>query len=76
MALLAGRPLAARPDVGAIVCACLKVGKKTIDAAITAGCRSAEAVGAATGAGTNCGSCRPQIAPMIAATPKELSHAA
>jgi assimilatory nitrate reductase catalytic subunit len=76
MALLAGRPLGPRPDVGPIVCACLKVGAKTLDAAIAGGCLTVEAVGEATGAGTNCGSCRPQIAAMIAALPKDLADAA
>ena len=76
MGLLAGRPLAPRADVGPIVCACLKVGARTIDAAIAGGCHNVEAVGAATGAGTNCGSCRPQIAAMIGTVPKEFSDAA
>jgi assimilatory nitrate reductase catalytic subunit len=71
VALLAGRAADA-VDVGALVCACLKVGAKTIDAAIAGGCATVEAVGAATGAGTNCGSCRPEIARMLAAcTSKE-----
>jgi uroporphyrin-III C-methyltransferase len=38
-----------------------------VQAAIVAGAASPDAVGAATGAGTNCGSCRPEIARMIAA---------
>jgi assimilatory nitrate reductase catalytic subunit len=70
--LLAGRSAAPAPDIGPIVCACLKVGAKQIDAAIAAhagkaGADTVEAVGAATGAGTNCGSCRPEIARMLAA---------
>ena len=35
-----------------------------------------EAVGAATGAGTNCGSCRPELARRIAALSKETQDAA
>jgi assimilatory nitrate reductase catalytic subunit len=78
--LLAGRPTGPVVDVGAQVCACLRVGAKTIAAAIAEGARDVDGVGAATGAGTNCGSCRPEIARMIAAakpTEKEpLSDAA
>jgi assimilatory nitrate reductase catalytic subunit len=36
-------------------------------AAIAAGAAGASAVGAATRAGTNCGSCRPEINALIAA---------
>jgi assimilatory nitrate reductase catalytic subunit len=78
-ALLFGRAPGATVDKGPMVCACLKVGAKTIDAAITAGAGTPDAVGAATGAGTNCGSCRPEIARMIRAlsvTSKESAHVA
>jgi assimilatory nitrate reductase catalytic subunit len=67
--LLFGRPPGAPVDRGALVCACLKVGAKAVQAAIAGGAASPDAVGAATGAGTNCGSCRPEIARMIAASP-------
>jgi assimilatory nitrate reductase catalytic subunit len=67
-ALLFGRPPGAPVDKGPLVCACLKVGARAVQAAIVAGAASPDAVGAATGAGTNCGSCRPEIARMIAAT--------
>jgi assimilatory nitrate reductase catalytic subunit len=67
-ALLFGRPPGAPVDKGPLVCACLKVGAKVVQAAIAAGAVNPDAVGAATGAGTNCGSCRPEIARMIAAT--------
>lgn len=65
---LAGRPGAGLPDPGPTVCACLSVGRNTILRAITEeGLVSVEAIGAALGAGTNCGSCRPEIAQLIAA---------
>jgi assimilatory nitrate reductase catalytic subunit len=67
-ALLFGRPPGAPIDRGPLICACLKVGAKAVQAAITAGAMTPDAVGASTGAGTNCGSCRPEIARMIAAT--------
>jgi assimilatory nitrate reductase catalytic subunit len=57
-----------------MVCACLKVGARVIDAAIARGAGSVDAVSAATGAGTNCGSCRPELARMIAAK-REPAHA-
>ncbi|WP_308917937.1 nitrate reductase [Jannaschia sp. LMIT008] len=61
---LAGRPAGARPDPGPTVCACLGVGANTIAAC---GAREVEGIGAATGAGTACGSCRPEIAAILAA---------
>ncbi|MEM0907989.1 MAG: nitrate reductase [Pseudomonadota bacterium] len=64
-AILAGRPPADRPDPGAIVCACFQVGANTIKAAIEAGADSVDAVGSALSAGTNCGSCRAEIARLI-----------
>ena len=52
-------------DVGPLVCACRSVGARTIKAAIRGGCQSPDAVGDKTSAGTQCGSCRPEIARMI-----------
>ena len=74
--LLAGRSAAPAPDIGPMVCACLKVGARTIAAAAQAGAATVDAVGTVTGAGTNCGSCRPEIARLIAAHAKEKTHAA
>lgn len=63
---LAGRPSADQPDPGATICACFNVGVNTL---ITAICEqnllSVEAVGDALNAGTNCGSCRPELAALI-----------
>jgi len=73
--LLAGRPAIPIADVGPLVCACLKVGAKTIAAAIKAGAESVDAVAAATGAGGNCGSCRPEIARMVHGEAKDPGHA-
>ena len=64
---LSGRPGADRPDPGPVLCACLNVGVNTILTAIESGAvLSVEAIGAALGAGTNCGSCRPEIAALLA----------
>jgi assimilatory nitrate reductase catalytic subunit len=69
--LLAGRSAAPQADVGPMICACLKVGSRTIVSAIAAGARDVDAVAAATSAGTNCGSCRPEIARLVAGHAKE-----
>src|SRR5690606_11610572 len=55
------------PDPGSTVCACHAVGVNTIEAAIRGGCGTVDAVGRQLRAGTNCGSCRPEIARLIAA---------
>ena len=59
--LIAGRPGADMPDPGPTVCSCVNVGANTILAAVEGGALDVDAVGAATGAGTNCGSCRAEI---------------
>jgi assimilatory nitrate reductase catalytic subunit len=72
--LLAGRPGGHGADPGAIVCSCFGVGANQIAAAIQKGHRSVEAVGQALGAGTNCGSCRAEVARLVEAhVPRELA---
>ena len=63
--LLAGRPALDQPDPGATVCSCYNVGVNTIARAVAEGASSVEAIGAATGAGTNCGSCRPELKALL-----------
>lgn len=63
--VLAGRPAADMPDKGAIVCSCMSVGVNDIANAVRAGCISVDAVGRATQAGTNCGSCKAEITEII-----------
>jgi assimilatory nitrate reductase catalytic subunit len=64
--LLAGRAATPAPDRGPIICVCFDVGLNTILDAITGGqLMSVEAVGGALNAGTNCGSCRPEIAKLL-----------
>lgn len=66
--LLAGRPGADQPDEGALVCACFGIGVNTILRGITTQkLVSVEAIGQALGAGSNCGSCRPELRKLIAA---------
>ena len=67
--LLAGRPGGDRPDGGAVVCACLGVGVNTILEGIRDGLASVEAIGEALGAGTSCGSCRPELRALLARQP-------
>ncbi|HEY2048147.1 MAG TPA: molybdopterin-dependent oxidoreductase [Caulobacteraceae bacterium] len=76
-ALLSGWAPGAPADTGPTVCACLRVGTRRIEAAIGSGAASVEAIGAATGAGTSCGSCRPEIGRLIAKVrPREKRYAA
>jgi assimilatory nitrate reductase catalytic subunit len=76
-ALLIGRPLGPQIDLGPTVCACNRVAARTIANAVASGAGTVDAVGAATGAGANCGSCRPEIARLIAAACKDaVPHAA
>jgi assimilatory nitrate reductase catalytic subunit len=66
--LLAGRPPHGQADAGETVCACFSVGLNTIVEAIrNADLTSVEAIGAALQAGTNCGSCLPELNRILAA---------
>ncbi|MCW9059546.1 MAG: molybdopterin-dependent oxidoreductase [Gammaproteobacteria bacterium] len=67
-ALLSGRADDGRPDAGPQVCACFGVGRNTILEAIGQGCASVEALGARLKAGTNCGSCIPELRSLILQT--------
>jgi assimilatory nitrate reductase catalytic subunit len=72
--ILVGRPGADRPDPGPIVCACFGVGANQIAAAARGGCHTADAIGAALKAGTNCGSCRAEIRGIIEANRLEAAE--
>ena len=63
--ILAGRPGADMPDKGAIICSCMGVGVNDIKSAIEGGCASLKAVCDKTTAGTNCGSCQPEIRALL-----------
>ena len=64
--LLSGQPGAGIKDSGAIVCACGNVGLNTItDAIRDQGLNSVEALGDALKAGTNCGSCVPELRVLL-----------
>ncbi len=64
--VLAGRPPAGEGLRGALVCSCFAVRRDAIAEAVRAGALSVEAVGERLQAGTNCGSCRPEIKRVIA----------
>ncbi len=66
VALLAGRPAQAAPDSGRVVCACFGVGENALRRAIAAGQSSVEALGLSLKAGTNCGSCVPELKALLA----------
>ncbi|WP_267434154.1 nitrate reductase [Sphingomonas sp. GM_Shp_1] len=73
--ILAGRAPGAAVERGAIVCACFDIGVRTIVTAIRdRQLADVAAIGAALGAGTNCGSCRPALARLLAET-QEPAHA-
>lgn len=65
--VLVGRTPADVPDPGPVLCSCFGVGVNTISRAIEAdGLSSVDEIGAALRAGTNCGSCRPELADLLA----------
>jgi assimilatory nitrate reductase catalytic subunit len=64
--LLSGKSTDGVASAGPIVCACFGVGRTTICDAIAAGARSAADIGARLKAGTNCGSCIPELKRLIA----------
>ncbi|PYE86714.1 assimilatory nitrate reductase (NADH) alpha subunit apoprotein [Phyllobacterium leguminum] len=76
IAIMAGRPGADQPDIGAIVCSCFSVGVNQIVAVIDGGCGSVEEVGVRLKAGTNCGSCRAEIRAVLDARQKPAAQAA
>jgi assimilatory nitrate reductase catalytic subunit len=64
--LLSGKSADRLASAGPIVCACFGVGRTTILAAITAGARTASEIGEQLKAGTNCGSCLPELKRLVA----------
>ncbi|SHG68667.1 nitrate reductase [Bradyrhizobium erythrophlei] len=66
--LLSGKSVDGLASGGPVVCACFGVGRATICDAIAAGARSAGEIGARLKAGTNCGSCIPEMKRLIGQT--------
>jgi assimilatory nitrate reductase catalytic subunit len=64
--LLLGQPADRAADVGAVVCSCFGVGRNTICAAIhSLGLTSPAQIGQRLRAGTNCGSCIPELKAIL-----------
>src|SRR5450432_4195691 len=66
--LLSGRSADGLASSGPIVCACFGVGRTTICDAIAGGANSAAEIGVQLKAGTNCGSCIPELKRLVALT--------
>ncbi|PPD44829.1 MAG: nitrate reductase [Methylocystis sp.] len=66
LSILSGGATQGECDEGQLVCACFGVGSKRIEAAVEDGCRAPSEIGQATRAGTNCGSCLPEIRRILA----------
>ena len=65
-ALLSAKPPVGSEDMGAIVCACFQVGENTLRQAIQGqGLKTVQEVGRCLRAGTNCGSCVPEIKALL-----------
>ncbi len=67
-AILTGQPPVGRADPGPTVCACLSVGRNTIcDAIRDRRCGDLDSIGRELGAGTSCGSCKPELRALLTA---------
>jgi assimilatory nitrate reductase catalytic subunit len=64
--LLSGRSVEGVASAGPVVCACFGIGRDTICDAVAAGAATAAEIGTRLKAGTNCGSCIPELKRLIA----------
>jgi assimilatory nitrate reductase catalytic subunit len=79
--LLSGKSADGLASAGPVVCACFGVGRTAICHAIADGARTTAAIGARLKAGTNCGSCIPELKRLLAhsdaiGTPQQLAATA
>ena len=66
ISLLSGKPPSNQEDAGKTICVCFNVGEKTILNNIKAqGLSTAEQIGECLQAGTNCGSCLPELRAIV-----------
>jgi assimilatory nitrate reductase catalytic subunit len=64
--LLSGKPADGIADIGPVICACFGVGLNTIREALASGAATnVETIGQALRAGTNCGSCLPELKRIV-----------
>lgn len=66
---------AAAPVIGKLVCSCNNVGEGNIKQEIAKGCTSLKEICNLTGAGTGCGSCRPEVQRLLSQEINELEVA-
>lgn len=66
LSVLGGCPPLTMPEPGPLLCACFGVGRRTVEAAIAAGCADVQSIGRKLNAGTNCGSCLPELRRLVA----------
>lgn len=64
----------AEPVLGKLVCSCNNVGQGNLENAIAAGCTDFTKLCNQTGAGTGCGSCRPEVRMILEKAVSQLSH--
>lgn len=65
-----GKPT--EPVLGKLVCSCNNVGADNIRNKIKEGCHNLSDICSATGAGTGCGSCRPEVKRLLEAELKDV----
>jgi len=75
LAALAGLPKTDQPNPGRTICACFNVGINTIDKAVRGGANNIVSLGKKTAAGTNCGSCKPELQAIIDNIPMIMAKA-
>ncbi|MNE15278.1 Nitrite reductase [NAD(P)H] [compost metagenome] len=63
----------AEPVIGKLVCSCNSVGAGNIQQQIRQGCLSLKEICSATGAGTGCGSCKPEVQRLLEIELKQLA---
>jgi ferredoxin-nitrate reductase len=57
--------------MGKLVCSCNNVGEGNLKTTIQSGCKDFSTLCATTGAGTGCGSCRPEVRAILENVLKE-----
>ncbi len=62
---LAGRDPKGQSNPGPTICACMNVGINTVRDAVSSGAYSIDDIGKVTGAGTSCGSCKPELTTIL-----------
>ena len=62
------------PVLGKLVCSCNNVGSENLKKAIAAGADTLDALCSATGAGTGCGSCKPEVKRLLESSITPATH--